>query len=103
MGTDIHAILEFDIGDGEYRSLAHGELALPRDRKLFSAIAFGTPGMQDDLPFPPRGLPPNCGRVVRDHYFIDVDEYSRDYEPLRRSDESNSSALDRVLDPGHPE
>ena len=70
MGCDIHAVIENQIY-GSWSNFAVVEIA--RDYKLFSAIAFGDGGITDDLPYPPRGLPPDLSGRVRDLFFIEAD------------------------------
>ena len=57
MGIDIHAFVEYREPDFGYVSMSEGELWLPYwQHALFSALV---------SLFPPRGLPTDCGRVVR--------------------------------------
>ena len=70
MGCDIHAVIENQIY-GTWTSFAEVEIA--RDYKLFSAIAFGNGGITDDLPYPPRGLPPDHSSRVTGLFFVEAD------------------------------
>lgn len=71
MGCDIHAVIECQ-RHGSYSHFAEVEIA--RDYKLFSAIAFGDGGITDDLPYPPRGLPPDHSIRVSELFFVEADD-----------------------------
>lgn len=71
MGTDIHAVMEYAPGDGSFSWL--GTANLPRNPRVFAAIAFGDGGITDQLPFPPRGLPADRSFGVVE-LFLDPDE-----------------------------
>jgi len=58
VGVDIHAFVEYRDPKFGYVSVSEGELWLPyRHHRLFAALV--------NL-LPPRGLPADCGRVVRE-------------------------------------
>jgi hypothetical protein len=71
MGCDIHAVIEYN-KHGSYWDFA--VVNIDRDYRLFSAIAFGDGGITDELPYPPRGLPPDHSVQVSDLFFMEVDE-----------------------------
>lgn len=71
MGCDIHAVIEYNKHDSYWD---FGVVNIDRDYELFSAIAFGDGGITDDLPYPPRGLPPDHSMQVGDLFFMESDE-----------------------------
>jgi hypothetical protein len=75
MGCDIHVVIEYD-KYGSYWDFA--EVNIPRDYKLFSAIAFGDGGISDNLPYPPRGIPSDHSLKVLDLFFTSVEELSEE-------------------------
>ena len=79
MGCDIHAIIEYKSNDFDlpFDAFTKGEIRIPRDYKLFSAIALGEGGITEDLPYQIRGFPQNCSYQVRNLFFDDVDEVKR--------------------------
>lgn len=73
MGCDIHAVIEYKRWDSFWSSF--GEIDIPRDYELFSAIAFGDGGITDDLPYPPRGLPSDVSFRTSGLFYMDGQEY----------------------------
>ena len=71
MGCDIHAVIEY-ARDGSYLDFA--EVNIWRDYSLFSALAFGDGGVTDDLPYPPRGLPPDLSLKASGLFYCDAEE-----------------------------
>ncbi len=64
MGVDIHAFVEYREPVRGYVSLSEGELWLPyRQGGLYGAL--GISPEDGHCLYPPRGLPSDCGRVVR--------------------------------------
>jgi len=84
MGCDIHAVIECR----KYGSYWHfAEVSIARDYKLFAAIAFGDGGITDDLPYPPRGLPPDHSLRASDLFFIEADELKKIEAEVDRDEE----------------
>lgn len=82
MGVAFYSVLEYEQWDS-YWSL--GQLNIPRDPELFSAIAFGEGGVTEDMPYPPRGLPLDCSSEACELFFTDsdvVEEYLKDEEEV---------------------
>jgi len=73
MGCDIHVVIECERWDSFWSSF--GEIDLPRDYDLFSAIAFGDGGITDSLPYPPRGLPSDVSLKTHGLFYMDGQEY----------------------------
>ena len=72
MGTDIHAVIEYEDEYGMVKAFADGELEIPRDYNLFCALAFGDGGLVETILYPPRGLPSEYSDTVREAYFFFV-------------------------------
>ena len=49
MGTDIYAIIEYRRHGSDFLAFTEGGILIPRDRKLFSILAFGDGGVTDNL------------------------------------------------------
>jgi hypothetical protein len=75
MGVSFYSVLEYSFY-GLYQSF--GRLDISRDNELFAAIAFGEGGITDNLPYPPRGLPPDLSLVSSELFFTEPDNV-RDY------------------------
>jgi len=74
MGTDIHAIIEYRRHGSDFLAFTEGGILIPRDRKLFSILAFGDGGVTDNLMYPPRGLPDNLSFEARNLFFLEESE-----------------------------
>ena len=74
MGCDIHAVIECQKHGSNWD---FAEVSIARDYQLFAAIAFGDGGITDNLPYPPRGLPPDHSSRVSDLFFIEADELKK--------------------------
>jgi hypothetical protein len=83
MGCDIHAVIEYK-KYGSYWSFA--EVNIPRDYALFSAIAFGDGGITDNLPYPPRGIPPDHSHKVSELFFTPVEEQKKFSEEIEEDE-----------------
>lgn len=66
MGSSFYSVLEYEQW-GAYWAFAR--LNIPRDPELFSAIALGDGSIADGLPYPPRGVPPDCSFEAREMFF----------------------------------
>ncbi len=71
MGTDIYAYIEYE-SHGTYRAWAKPNL--PRKHDVFATLALGDGGIQDNLLYPARGLPPGYSSTVAEAFFIDGDD-----------------------------
>lgn len=80
MGCDIHAFIEYKSNqvDINFNSFTDGEINIPRDYKIFSAIALGEGGIDDDVLFKTRGLPLNCSSAARELFFDDAEAVKKD-------------------------
>ena len=82
MGVSFYSVLEYEQWDAYW---ALGQLNIPRDLELFSAIAFGEGGVTENMPHPPRGLPSDCSSEARALFFTDsdvVEEYLKNEEEV---------------------
>ena len=97
MGCDIHAVIEYVRFDfGYVNAFTQGEVEIPRDYKLFSAIAFGNGGVTDDLPYPPRGLPPDFSSEVRELFFAPAEEVKKLMEVTGDAEEFHAEEIARA-------
>lgn len=91
MGVDIHAFVEYRDPQFGYVSLSEGELWLPyRQGGLFGAL--GMSPEHGHCLFPPRGLPPDCGRAVRSGPYV-LPALAGEPPPLSPSEEFSPSWL----------
>lgn len=67
MGTDIHPIIEY-AENGIYYAFARA--GIERDYALFASLGFNRRGMYGNSRLPPRGLPSDMSREVREIFFV---------------------------------
>jgi hypothetical protein len=98
MGCDIHSVIEYkkDNSNSRFNALSNGEISIPRDYELFSAI--GLAENEPPLPFPTRGLPFDCSDRVRDLFFDDADEVKEILSLMRDEDVSEEEMIDAYID-----
>jgi hypothetical protein len=68
MGCDIHAVIEYQGPASGWSDF--GEIMVPRDYDLFSALAFGEGGITDGLLYPPRGIPTDHGFKASQFFYL---------------------------------
>ncbi len=91
MGVSFHAVLEYNEFDSWW---AFGEIHIPRDYNLFSAIAFGDGGMTDKMPHPPKDeIPADCSSEVRDLFFVTSVEV-KGFLEIAKSDDEEETTLE---------
>ena len=93
MGAAVYAVIEYEQW-GSY--WAFGELDLPCDNSFLSAIAWGNGGVTDDMPHPPRGIPPDCSSRVREAFYVGPDEV-REYLEIAGSGNENGASLEQYV------
>ena len=70
MGVSFNSVLEYEV-NGLYT--AFGRFSLSRDSELFAAIAFGDSGVTENMPYPPRGFPPDLSLDSLELFFCEPD------------------------------
>ena len=93
MGVEFYSVLEYEQWDSYW---ALGQLSIPRDPELFSAIALGDGGVTEDMLLPPRGLPSNCSSEARDLFFTGSDEVEEYLATLKLEDGAEISPEEYV-------
>jgi hypothetical protein len=94
MGVAFYSVLEYEQWDAYW---ALGQLNIPRDPELFSAIAFGDGGETENMPYPPRGLPSDCSSESRELFFTDSDEV-KEYLDTSRLDGEEELSLEEYVE-----
>ena len=93
MGASFFSVLEY----AEYDLYtAFGRINIPRDYKLFSAIALGDGGLTDNPIYPPRGLPPDCSFDAFDLFFTEP-EVVKEYISTSTSESEEEMSLEEYV------
>ncbi|HVG35664.1 MAG TPA: hypothetical protein VM911_21615 [Pyrinomonadaceae bacterium] len=77
--------------------MAFGRLSLSRNYELFAAIAFGDGGITENMPYPPRGLPPDLSLDSLELFFNEPDVV-KEYLEISRSADEAESALEEYIE-----